>query len=173
MQQKNSVKRIGLIKRLVVIVYDGLLLVSVLFFSSALWMLALNLIAPDSLYVDPSKFEVQKLAAFTETGKWLAFTVVALNILAVSFFFYGWFWTHGGQTLGMRAWNLYLTKPDGKFIDWRLAAKRYAFALLSWACLGLGFLWVWIHPQRKTWHDVLTDTQIIFHRQGQNTAGKK
>lgn len=25
-----------------------------------------------------------------------------------SFVFYGWFWTHGGQTLGMRAWRIRL-----------------------------------------------------------------
>jgi len=164
MSKKNAIKRIGLFKRLMVMVYDGLLLFSVLFFTAAIWMLLLNLVAPDSLYADASKLEAHKLAAFTDLGKWLAFTVVLINTLVVSFFFYGWFWTHGGQTLGMRAWHLYLTKPDGKFIDWPLAAKRYGYALLSWVCLGLGFLWIMIHPNRKAWHDVLSDTQIIYHK---------
>ncbi len=158
-------KRIGLIKRLVVMIYDGLLLLGVLFFTSFLWMFILNLVAPDSLYIDSSQLDSNKLAYFTQTGKTIAFSLVALNILAVSFFFYGWFWTHGGQTLGMRAWNLYLTKPDGKFIGWRLAFKRYVFALLSWAVCGLGFLWVLFHPKRMAWHDVLTQTQIIYHKQ--------
>ena len=31
-----------------------------------------------------------------------------LYLLAVSFLFYGWFWTHGGQTLGMRSWKIKL-----------------------------------------------------------------
>jgi len=166
MTEKTSIKRIGLFKRLLVMVYDGLLLFSVLFFTSALWMLMFTLLAPESLYLDPSKLEAHKLASFTALGKGLAFSIVALNILAVSFFFYGWFWTHGGQTLGMRAWHLYLTKPDGKFIDWPLAAKRYSAALLSWACCGLGFLWVLFHPQRKAWHDLLSNTQIVYHRPG-------
>ncbi len=123
-----------------------------------------NVMAPESLYVDPSKLEANKLAAFTGAGKVLAFSLVAINITIVSFLFYGWFWTHGGQTLGMRVWHLYLTKPDGKFIDWPLAAKRYTAAVLSWACLGLGFLWVWIHPKRMTWHDLISNTQIVYHR---------
>lgn len=164
MTKKTSIKRVGLIKRLVVVVYDGLLLFSVLFFSSALWMLVFNMLAPDSLYLDPSQLAANKLAAFTNLGKIIAFFIVTLNILAVSFYFYGWFWTHGGQTLGMRAWNLYLTKPDGKFIDWPLAAKRYAWAMLSWATFGLGFLWILFHPQRKALHDLLSDTQVVFHK---------
>ena len=164
MTQASSIKRIGLIKRLVVMIYDGLLLFSLLFFTSALWMLLINILAPDSFYVDASKLDANKLAAFTLTGKIVSFSVVSINILAVSFYFYGWFWTHGGQTLGVRAWNLYLTKPDGKFIDWPLAAKRYGYALISWAALGLGFLWILFNPKRKAWHDLLTDTQIVFHK---------
>ena len=164
MTKPSSIKRTGFIKRLVVMVYDGLLLFSLLFFTSALWMLLINILAPDSFYVDPSKLDAHKLAAFTLTGKIVAFSMVSINILAVSFYFYGWFWTHGGQTLGMRAWNLYLTKPDGKFIDWPLAAKRYGYALLSWAALGLGFIWILFNPKRKAWHDLLTDTQIVFHK---------
>lgn len=157
-------KRIGLIKRLLVIVYDGLLLCSVLFFTSALWMLLFNLAAPSSFYIDPSQLDAHKLASFTSFAKAIAFSIVLVNILIVSFVFYGWFWTHGGQTLGMRAWKLYLTRPDGKFIDWPLAAKRYVLALLSWACAGMGFLWILVHPQRKAWHDIFTDTQIIHHQ---------
>lgn len=164
MSNKKPTKRIGLIKRLVVMAYDGLLLFSLLFFTSALWMLMFNLIAPDTLYIDSNNLAAHKLASFTELGRIIAFSLVAINIVVVSFFFYGWFWTHGGQTLGMKVWHLYITKPDGKFIDWPLAAKRYAYALLSWACLGLGFLWVLFHPQRKAWHDTLTETQMIYHR---------
>lgn len=157
-------KRIGLIKRLIVMAYDGLLLFSVLFFTSALWMLVFNLLAPTELYVDASQLAAHKLAAFSNTGKVIAFSILAINVVCVSFFFYGWFWTHGGQTLGMRVWHLYLTKPDGKFIDWNLAAKRYAWALVSWACCGLGFIWILIHPKRLAWHDAATQTQLIYHK---------
>ena len=29
-------------------------------------------------------------------------------LFLVSFAFYGWFWTHGGKTLGMRSWRVFL-----------------------------------------------------------------
>ncbi len=168
MTDKSTIKRIGLFKRLLVMIYDGLLLFSLLFFTSAIWVLLLTIIAPDSWYVDPTKLQANQIAALSQLGKAVILSIVALNVLVMSFFFYGWFWTHGGQTLGMRAWHLYLTKPDGKFIDWPLAAKRYAAALVSWACAGLGFLWVLFHPKRKAWHDLMTDTQIVYHRTKSN-----
>jgi uncharacterized RDD family membrane protein YckC len=37
-----------------------------------------------------------------------------LYLLSVSFVFYGWFWTHGGQTLGLRAWKLRLLDEKGE-----------------------------------------------------------
>jgi len=33
--------------------------------------------------------------------------VIFMLTSLVAFGFYGWFWTHGGQTLGMRAWNTF------------------------------------------------------------------
>ncbi len=161
---KLSVKRVGLIKRVIVIVYDGLLLFSVLFFTSALWMLLFNLVAPDSLYLDASKLANNKLATFTELGKGIAFSLIILNCLVVSFIFYGWFWTHGGQTLGMRVWHLYLTDPNGKFIDWKSSAKRYLMGLLTLLPFGIGLLWILFNNKRKALHDVLSDTQIVFHK---------
>lgn len=157
-------KRVGLIKRLIVIIYDGLLLFSVLFFTSAIWMLIFNLVAPDNLYVDPSKLEANKLATFTALGKGLAFALVIINSLLVSFIFYGWFWTHGGQTLGMRVWHLYLTDPNGKFIDWNASAKRYAIAILTVLPFGVGLIWILFNNKRMALHDVLSNTQIVYHK---------
>jgi uncharacterized RDD family membrane protein YckC len=47
--------------------------------------------------------------------------------------FFGWFWTHGGQTLGMRAWHLRVIRTDGAPLRWPIAALRYAMLLLTWA----------------------------------------
>jgi len=158
---------VGLIKRLVVMVYDGLLLFSVAAFSSAVVMgiyLFLAHLAPESFVMDPSKLENPKITQLTELGKLIGGILVTINVLVVSFFFYAWFWTHGGQTLGMKAWNLYLIKPDGKFIDWKLARKRYLLALLSWLPLGLGYSWILLNRKQLTWHDMWTNTQIVKHK---------
>lgn len=85
-------------------------------------------------------------------------------LLMVGLFFYGWFWTHGGQTLGMRAWKIYLVGQNHVSITWKQASLRFAAALLSWLFLGLGFWWQWIGKEKQSWHDVISGTQLILHK---------
>jgi len=46
--------------------------------------------------------------------------------------FFGWFWTRGGQTLGMRAWRLQLRRELGDAVRWPIAAVRYLAMLAYW-----------------------------------------
>ena len=48
------------------------------------------------------------------------------SLLGVLLLLFGWSWTHGGQTLGMRAWRLRLERSDGTPLDWPAALKHYA-----------------------------------------------
>ncbi len=82
-------------------------------------------------------------------------------LLAVVFAFFGWFWTHGGQTLGMRAWRLKLIAANGTPPDVRMAALRFAAAGLSWAALGAGFLWALVDREGLAWHDRLSGTRLV------------
>ena len=90
--------------------------------------------------------------------------IFLLYLLMVSLFFYGWFWTHGGQTLGMRAWKVYLVGQTQVQITWKQASIRFAVAIVSWLCLGLGFLWQWLSKDKLSWHDLLSGTQLIVHK---------
>lgn len=83
-------------------------------------------------------------------------------LLAISFVFYGWFWTHGGQTLGLRAWKIKVCNLDGHALGWGQAGIRFVSGLLSWACLGLGFLWCLFDKNRLCWHDYLSKTRLVF-----------
>ncbi len=100
-------------RRLVAALYDGLLLL-------ALWMIAA---LADVLIRD------QLLGLSRDWGALQAFYFL------VGFFFFGWFWTHGGQTLGMRAWRLHLRRQDGAAIRWPIAGLRYAVMMISWGVL--------------------------------------
>ena len=51
-------------------------------------------------------------------------------LLLVCFFFYGGFWVRAGQTLGMRAWRLRITRRDGRGIGWSQALLRFLTASL-------------------------------------------
>jgi len=85
-----------------------------------------------------------------------------LYLLSIIFLFFGWFWTHGGQTIGMRAWQIKLvTNSTGSPPGWKQCLVRYLIAMISWCALSLGFLWSLFHPQRAAWHDLASGTQLV------------
>lgn len=128
-----------LLRRLGAVCYDTLLLVAVLFIAG----LPLPLV-PEAVRFEP----------------WVRYAMFAY-LLGVSFVFFGWFWTHGGQTLGMRAWRLRVVTADGEALAWRQAWRRFVWALVSWAVLGLGFVWSLVDAQRRTWHDRASATRLV------------
>lgn len=76
--------------------------------------------------------------------------------------FFGWFWTHGGQTLGMRAWKIRAVGIAGQPLNWRQALIRSFVAMLGAAVFGLGFLWMLVDSRRRCWQDIASDSQVIF-----------
>jgi uncharacterized RDD family membrane protein YckC len=78
-------------------------------------------------------------------------------------FVYHWlmiaYWN--GQTLGKRALNIRITRPDGAPVDLGVAAARSAMRLVSGIPLGLGFLWAAWDPEKRTWHDMVADTRAF------------
>ena len=61
--------------------------------------------------------------------------VIRLYIFSALFVFLGWFWTHGGQTLGMRAWKIKLVQADGSPVSWPLALIYFLVSLPMWGFL--------------------------------------
>lgn len=107
-------------KRLLAAVYDSLLILAVLFIATAI---ALPFTG----------------GAATSTDN----LILKFYLLIVIFIFYGWFWTHGGQTLGMRAWKLQLVQFDGSSVTWKHAFIRFITALPAWGLFLYGLL-LWI-----------------------------
>jgi uncharacterized RDD family membrane protein YckC len=129
-------------RRLGAFFYDGLLLL-------AFWLLATFLLVI---------FSGQ--AAITPHTGTLSRLPFWLFLLLIAWAFFGWFWTHGGQTLGMRAWKLRVRKEsNGKDtsgtqatperLNWPDANRRFAAALLVWigaGALAIPLTW-WITNQ--------------------------
>jgi len=128
-----------LVRRLGAMVYDFFLLFSILFMAS---FLLLPFTRGQSLPPGDPLFRIY--------------------LLTVTFLFHGWFWTHGGQTLGMRAWRLSIQCFDGSKVGWGRAVLRFLIALASWACLGLGFLWILVDKDRRAWPDLWSGTEMIL-----------
>ena len=73
----------------------------------------------------------------------------------------GWFWTHGGQTLGMRAWKIKVVTFEGKPLNWQQATVRFIVGLFSLMMFGAGFLVAVFDPEKMTWHDRYSRTKLI------------
>ncbi len=139
-EPENVGKPAGILRRFAAILYDSLLLVAILF------------VAALPLPAIPEALRTALLGRLA----------VQLYLLAVGILFFAWFWVHGGQTLGMRAWRLkVVTDPGGAPLNWRNALTRALLALISWVCLGVGFLWALWDPQRRAWHDRGSRTRLI------------
>lgn len=124
------------LRRVAIVIYDFLLLIALLFLATALLL----------------PFNAGE--AFTKEQ-----IFYPIYLLIVSFLFYGWFWTHGGQTLGLRAWKAKVLTIDQQPISWTQALVRF---ITAFASLGLGLLWVLVDKQQRSWHDSLSKTAVFF-----------
>ena len=127
----------GLFYRLVAMFYDALLLFSALLIATALALLA-------------TKGTLHYHNPFFRTFLFL-----------ICFSFYSWFWLHGGQTLGMRAWRLQLQRLDGGPVSIWQALLRFMVAIPSLALAGLGLLWMLVDKDRLAVHDRISESMIV------------
>lgn len=86
-------------------------------------------------------------------------------LFGVCFAFYAWFWLHGGQTLGMRAWKLRVQRTDGRPITPWQALLRFLAAIPCWALLGLGYLWILVDRDGMAVHDRISESVIVRLRE--------
>lgn len=84
-------------------------------------------------------------------------------MMLVIFAFYTFFWSYGGQTLGMRAWRLRLETKDGGIPTFPVAALRFVVAVVSLLAAGLGFLWQLWDKEDLTWHDRASGTRLRYY----------
>lgn len=125
---------IGIFRRIGAFVYDFILLIAVLFLMTAILLpFSREAISPGNL-------------------------IFKLYIVVVIFLFFGWFWVHGGQTLGMRAWKIRVELDNGQNLGWSQALLRFIIGVLTF---GIGLLWCLWDPRHRALHDVLARTQVI------------
>ena len=141
----SNAKIPGLLRRLGAILYDSMLVTAVVFAAFALLYLPL---AVGFGMVDIN---------YTGQYKYLFF----LYMLIVAVGFHIWFWTHGGQTLGMRTWSMRLFSNDGGSVSTRQALIRYLVAVISMLACGLGFLWSLFDREKRSWHDMASGTRLV------------
>ena len=139
MTDTASLPRCGLLRRLAAIFYDTLLLAAVLIVATIPSLALINPKAPSTQH-----------------------PVLTIWLFLVSFFFFAWFWIHGGQTLGMRAWRIRIQTREGRPISWWQSMLRFLVAFISWCATWLGFLWIMAVMDRMTWHDRYAGSVLVM-----------
>ena len=142
---------VPLIKRLAAIIYD-LFLIIALFFVLGIIVSSITTFAFNHGQAITASHPFYLLQQFL-----LLFTFIACGFL-----FYAWFWTHGGQTLGMKTWKIRLISDNGKPVSWKQASIRFLVGLFSCAFAGLGFISAIWHRDKKTWHDHISKSHLIL-----------
>ena len=88
--------------------------------------------------------------------------LVQLMALTAIIAFFSYFWLKNGQTLSMQAWRIKLVNSSGGPIRFYQTIIRALAAVLSIACLGLGYWWCLFDAKGKTWHDHLSRTELVL-----------
>lgn len=123
--------------RLTAILYDGMLILAMLFLVGAVLAIIGTLLFLD---VGTASQEAQKLPL------WYQNFVMTPSFVLTLVGFYGIFWRKSGQTLGMQTWRLKTVNADGSLLTWRGSFLRIiAACLLPALCAVVGSL---IHGSR-------------------------
>ena len=169
-QSEVAIATAGLLRRFAALFYDLLLLTAVLMLAALAALLGAR---------------AAGVAAPASNGHGFQ-----IYLALVCYGFFGWFWTHGGQTLGMRAWRLRLQTAGGHGVNWGQALIRVALPLtllglgLLWlgqqpktgnvtghsvlqyaAALlpcGISYVWILIDRQRRSWNDIASKSRVVL-----------
>ena len=137
-------------RRLAAIAYDSILIL-------AIWMVV--------AFVVLSLFGIEN--ARTLEGETVTLDPLYKNVLFGAMLFsawafFGWFWTHSGQTLGMQAWRLKVVNAEGNSITLIQSVLRFLLAIPAFLVFGLGFFYIFVNPERETMHGKLSNTRVVL-----------
>jgi uncharacterized RDD family membrane protein YckC len=140
----------GLGRRFAAIFYDALLCVALLMVTTFIYKLIWMALVGEA-----------KLRQLSEAGALDGDPLLSTILLFALFAFFAKFWTHSGQTLGMQVWGIRVQNLDGTGISLWQALLRFVVAIASWLCVGFGFFWSLFDKQKRSWHDMYSDTQLV------------
>lgn len=146
---KASPESCSLLRRLGVMLYDALLLTGILLFAILLFL---------AITGQLGNMEEGVPMEVRNPGIRLG---MQLYILTIAVGFYAGFWHKTGRTLGLQTWKLRVETMDGDRLSWSASILRFFVGVLSLLSGGLGFLWMYTNADRRTWHDLATNSRIV------------
>ena len=80
----------------------------------------------------------------------------------VQFLYFGYVWSHGDQSVGMRLLSLKVIRRNQEPLTFLRAGLRGTVGYwVSGLILGLGYLWAAVDANREAWHDKIFDTWVV------------
>ena len=103
-------------------------------------------------------FAVGSVAVWINGGiietKWVG----PLLIFASTWCFYGYFWAHGGKTLGMAIWKFEIYSLDNKKINIKKISLRFFMNLITFALFGIPLIYMYISKDKLSLSDIVSQT---------------
>lgn len=119
-------------ERVVAIVYDGMLILALLFLVGTVLTVIGTLL---TMQTGTQSSEAQSLPT------WYQNFIMTPSFVLTLVGFYGMFWRRGGQTLGMQTWRLKTVNNAGHLLTWRQSFQRIlAACLMPVLCAIIGSL---------------------------------
>ena len=149
----------GLLRRLGALIYDYLVVTSLLVIAGFIGMGVAKLLLVTGMASVPAGEDTVWLLTRHPLSLiytlWLAFVICG---------FYTWFWTRAGQTIGMRAWRLRIQNEDGSNIRITQALIR-----LATAAFGLGNLMCLFNRKApRAFQDIWAECQVVVLSKQEN-----
>lgn len=150
--------RAGFVSRLIALLIDVALLMIALLIGGTLWA-ALLAAAPVQWLGGALAAVAPGIAAWLVSLSLLLPVAAGVCIVCGYFLF---FFTITGQTIGKRVLGLRVVTVSGGRLSLGRAALRLAGYILSAAPLYLGFLAMLVDDRRRTWHDRIAGSAVIY-----------
>ncbi|AQQ68400.1 preprotein translocase subunit SecF [Microbulbifer agarilyticus] len=145
----NHLPYAGVVPRLISLIYDALIV-------AGLWMVY----GFFALLVATTFGGLQCQPEHIDYTPCVGGPLYQLGLLFVTAGYFFWSWRAAGQTIGMRAWRLMVANNNGVQLSWYQCCIRALVGPLSVACLGLGYFWGYFRPDRASWHDLASDSEV-------------
>ncbi len=103
-------------------------------------------------------FAVGSFAVWVNGGiievKWIGPSLV----LTSTWIFYGYFWTHGGKTLGMAVWKFEIYSIDKNKINFRKVSIRFFSNIITVLLGGIPLMFMYFSKNNLSLSDYLSKT---------------
>ncbi len=112
----------------------------------------------DSLLIIALLFLITALAVTLNKGEAIQSHLYLMIIFPVTLLFFCGFWINGGQTLGMRAWQIKVVDDNVSPISSRQALIRYLCGVFLF---GITLIYSFFNAEGKALADVVAKTKVI------------